>query len=720
MANPIVKYHSLHIHKGLLKVGVSVYPAETDRCYKLHYVSKAIIPETGIPEGLEGEDLQACLDSLPHIWELNPAFTHFIRIDPSLTKTQLEQEIQRIFTPDLLTSADAFLSTRGKEERADFSRFRKMMANAEVLGNGLVLPKDADFKAILEAKHNDFKDFAGELDGKGKILPYEGGTIDVGQSAIDDRGSSSDISEKTAVEGSNAANEAGEITSVSFWLSISNPTLGDIWFGTFSASGDVLTCRDSESTGPQAFGSPQVASGLHISVEVGDYIGTCSRTAHSTAIERDLTGYDHIWWVNGEYIDPSDSTTFYNFAADTISLYGEGEAAVTEKQSSDTGSGADAKASGNPVATLTKTETGAGVEAHLGRDIHLGETGGGLDAVAQAEAILTRAETGAGVEALLDRAIVLIEAGAGLDALEDLIATILGTETGAGIDVSIELSQLIEKLSSDSGSGIDSRVALLAALLRSDLGAGVEVGIPALYEYCNTGETASIIFGYDNWLAQTFTPLKSHTIKSVKFLLDKTGNVGTLGVGIRATDVDGFPTGEDLCSGTTDGDTLPEHTGNPDDAEWREISLGNGYYLTAGVKYAVYIKAVNLVMPDWPYIWLAYPGDYDRGEFCESFYGGAYWQIVYGRLSDLMFEEWGVSSVASLSAILLGGEDGTGADARVAFLVTHLRSELGSGIEALLDRVIALIESGSGEEASEQGVALQGSDSGFCGEILEG
>jgi hypothetical protein len=91
--------------------------------------------------------------------------------------------------------------------------------------------------------------------------------------------------------------------------------------------------------------------------------------------------------------------------------------AVTEKQSSDSGTGADAKASGNPVATLTKTETG-----------------GGLDVVAQAEAILTRAEIGAGVEALLDRAIVLIEAGAGLDEVIELIK-----------------GEIVEKFSSDYG-----------------------------------------------------------------------------------------------------------------------------------------------------------------------------------------------------------------------------------------------------------------------------
>jgi hypothetical protein len=35
-----LKYHSTHIHKGLLKVGISIYPAETDKCYPLHNETK--------------------------------------------------------------------------------------------------------------------------------------------------------------------------------------------------------------------------------------------------------------------------------------------------------------------------------------------------------------------------------------------------------------------------------------------------------------------------------------------------------------------------------------------------------------------------------------------------------------------------------------------------------------------------------------------------------
>lgn len=52
----------------------------------------------------------------------------------------------------------------------------------------------------------------------------------------------------------------------------------------------------------------------------------------------------------------------------------------------------------------------------------------------------------------------------------------------------------------------------------------------------------------------------------------------------------GDPTGNDLVSGTTDGDTLPEPW-PPTEPEEREISFGAGTELTSGVTYAVVVRA---------------------------------------------------------------------------------------------------------------------------------
>lgn len=51
----------------------------------------------------------------------------------------------------------------------------------------------------------------------------------------------------------------------------------------------------------------------------------------------------------------------------------------------------------------------------------------------------------------------------------------------------------------------------------------------------------------------------------------------------------GDPTGEDLCVGTTNGNTLPG--GYPDSPEEREITFGSSVELTSGVKYAIVVRA---------------------------------------------------------------------------------------------------------------------------------
>ncbi|GAI02948.1 unnamed protein product, partial [marine sediment metagenome] len=109
-----------------------------------------------------------------------------------------------------------------------------------------------------------------------------------------------------------------------------------------------------------------------------------------------------------------------------------------------------------------------------------------------------------------------------------------------------------------------------------------------LYEYYNTGDT-----GY--WrlniaterIAQTFTPSIAHKITSVKLKLARTGSPGILTVSIRATNGEGHPTGGDLCSGTTNGNTLPVYPST----EWREITLGAGYNLASDTKYAIQLIA---------------------------------------------------------------------------------------------------------------------------------
>ena len=55
------------------------------------------------------------------------------------------------------------------------------------------------------------------------------------------------------------------------------------------------------------------------------------------------------------------------------------------------------------------------------------------------------------------------------------------------------------------------------------------------------------------------------------------------------------PTGADLASGTTPGDTLPNWTAGPEE---REITLGAGVELTSGVVYAIVVRALTAIEDD--------------------------------------------------------------------------------------------------------------------------
>lgn len=173
-----------------------------------------------------------------------------------------------------------------------------------------------------------------------------------------------------------------------------------------------------------------------------------------------------------------------------------------------------------------------------------------------------------------------------------------------------------------------------------DMVYGLEVGLRSctlLQEYYNTGDNSySILYG-DYWDAQTFTPSQQHKIAKVKLRLYRVGSPGTITVGIKATSAH-LPTGDDLCAGTTDGDTLTTDTAG----EWREIALGSGYTLTAGTKYAIVLRISGGSTSDcirWRRLFDS--PTYAGGNRASSLNGGSSW--VTESTTDMMFEEYGDS-----------------------------------------------------------------------------
>lgn len=235
-----------------------------------------------------------------------------------------------------------------------------------------------------------------------------------------------------------------------------------------------------------------------------------------------------------------------------------------------------------------------------------------------------------------------------------------------------------------------------------------------IYEYYNTGDNANIAPYGTTWYGQTFTPSVDHKITSVKLLLSRIGSPGTVTVSIRATDGSGHPTGSDLCSGTTNGDTLPDTV----PGEWREVTLGDGADLSASTKYAIIVRALdgdNDNKPRWRLD--STSPTYTGGCIEQSSDSGSSWTSYPNY--DFMFEEWGeplvtektssdagsgVDAYVSLetSQAKTSSDTGSGADAKESGnpAATLIKTETGSGSETLFTRLLAAFDTGYGAEMS--------------------
>ena len=136
------------------------------------------------------------------------------------------------------------------------------------------------------------------------------------------------------------------------------------------------------------------------------------------------------------------------------------------------------------------------------------------------------------------------------------------------------------------------------------------------------------------WSAQTFTPGTTHTVTILRLkLLRVEGSPGTVTVSIRATNGSGHPTGSDLASGTYNGNSIPLS------ATWIVITLGAGYSLSAGTKYAIVVRATagnSLNSIAWRED--STSATYTGGNGENSSDSGASW--VSEATWDFMFEEY--------------------------------------------------------------------------------
>lgn len=151
-----------------------------------------------------------------------------------------------------------------------------------------------------------------------------------------------------------------------------------------------------------------------------------------------------------------------------------------------------------------------------------------------------------------------------------------------------------------------------------------------------------------DWYAQTFTPQTTHDITSVILSLGRPSgdSPGTITVTIREVEDSGPNINKpkddviyDLCSGTTNGNTLPE-TGFPTPTpEEREITFGVNPTLIAGTKYAIVVRALSGGASDLVRWSASTSSVYANGDQCMSSDSGSSWTLYSSR--ELWFKEYG-------------------------------------------------------------------------------
>lgn len=113
--------------------------------------------------------------------------------------------------------------------------------------------------------------------------------------------------------------------------------------------------------------------------------------------------------------------------------------------------------------------------------------------------------------------------------------------------------------------------------------------VPAIGEHYHDANDGTYTVTTTNFASQTFTTGASeYIVTSIKLLLYRSGTPGDYIVGIRATDINGHPTGNDLSTGTLHTDSITtEATG-----AWYEILMSE-YVLFPATVYAIVLRSIE-------------------------------------------------------------------------------------------------------------------------------
>jgi len=163
------------------------------------------------------------------------------------------------------------------------------------------------------------------------------------------------------------------------------------------------------------------------------------------------------------------------------------------------------------------------------------------------------------------------------------------------------------------------------------------------YEYYEVDDDTSSIIQGANWRAMTFTLGTTGTdvdfnLSFLNLKVLRSGSPGTVTVSIRNVDSNNKPTGNDLSTGTIDGDALTTT------AEWQTVSMSS-VRLLASTQYAIVVRAPD-GDTDNTLLWRYDNNDgaYTGGDRNHSADSGASWTIASD--DDMLFEVWGVATLS--------------------------------------------------------------------------
>ena len=313
------------------------------------------------------------------------------------------------------------------------------------------------------------------------------------------KGSQSDLAQNYLLWGTKfTCPESGTAQSITAYVKVSFATIRHWRYGLYTDSDGSPNafCRETEEASEGNFDdwkTLDLTSTYDLS-NAAYWLEVWASTTNAVRFYRDTGDANQGMYNNGQsYHDWPDPQSANGYNYQKLSIYCTyTTAGATEKNSSDTGSGADAKASGNPMATLVKAETGSGtdvfsnllaslVKAETGSGVETpgdrllasAESGQGVEAAEKSEEgaeAKSSSDTGSGLEAILDRALVLGETGSGVGVSSLLVALIGTGEAGLGSEFASKLFSAV-----DSGSGIDAVVARLLAA--TETGSALEAAL---------------------------------------------------------------------------------------------------------------------------------------------------------------------------------------------------------------------------------------------------